>query len=132
MNLYSPMTTVFISPMTAVFIIKFGPDRRKTVGVVFCNFQRHISSVLTKIHSIIKFLNFGRSPKQLQTEFPRNQHTYNKVWLKWNENCAPNDPKPNTRNHASKVPFLVHCSTPSPKFSSVSLYNQLFSRYCTV
>ena len=26
------------SPMTAVFVIKFGPNRMKTVGVVFCNF----------------------------------------------------------------------------------------------
>ncbi len=30
-----------------------------------------------------------------------------------------------------KYPRPVHCSTPSPKFSSVSLYDQPFSRYCT-
>ncbi len=30
-----------------------------------------------------------------------------------------------------KYPTYVHCSTPSPKFSSVSLYDQPFSRYCT-
>ena len=30
------------SPMTAVFILKFGLDRMKNVrGVAFCNFQRH-------------------------------------------------------------------------------------------
>ena len=30
-----------------------------------------------------------------------------------------------------RSPIYVHCSTPCPKFSSASLYNQLFSRYCT-
>ena len=30
-----------------------------------------------------------------------------------------------------KYPTYVYCRTPSPKFSSVSLYNPLFSRYCT-
>ncbi len=43
-------------------------------------------SVLTKFQSGIIFLNFGRSPKQLQPEFPHDQHTYNKIWLKFNEN----------------------------------------------
>ena len=75
--------------------------------------------------------------KQLQSEFSRDQHTCNKIWLKLIENCgcssllkiltseilqiAPNDPKPNSRNQASKVPYLyhrlyVHSSTPSPNF----------------
>ncbi len=31
-------------------------------------------------------LNFGRSPKQLQPEIPHDQHTYNEIWLKLNEN----------------------------------------------
>ncbi len=30
-----------------------------------------------------------------------------------------------------KYPTYVYCSTPSPKFSSNWLYDQLFSRYCT-
>ncbi len=32
----------FIFPMNAVFIIKFGPERMKCVGVAFCNFQAHM------------------------------------------------------------------------------------------
>ncbi len=51
--------------MTTVFIIKFDPDRIKTVGeVAFCNFQPHmVLSKEKKIQSAIKFFNFGRSPK---------------------------------------------------------------------
>ena len=37
------ISIILYSPMTAVFIIKFGPDRMKTVGgVAFCNFQPHM------------------------------------------------------------------------------------------
>ena len=74
--------------------------------------------------SAITFLNFGRShrQKQLQPEFPRDQHTYNKICVQLNENrgsssllkiltleilqSAPNDLMPNSRNLTSKVPYL--------------------------
>ena len=79
--------------------------------------------------------------KHLQPEFSWDQHAYNKIWFKLIENwgsssllkiltseilqSAPNDPKPNSRNQASKVPYMgtvvprvinfrPFCSTISP------------------
>ena len=75
--------------------------------------------------------------------------TLYEVWLKYDENCwmsslskmiesenlqsAPNDPSPYQPQGTGhqKYPTYVHCSIPSPKVSSVSLYDQPFSRYST-
>ncbi len=76
--------------MTALFIIKYGSDRIKTVGgVAFWKFRpiwyalcykKICSYVKKKYQSAIKFLIFGRSPKKPLSIFPNDQHTYNKVW----------------------------------------------------
>ncbi len=100
-------------------------------------------SVLTKISKCHQIL--ADRQKQLQPEFPPDQHTYNKLWLKLNENygsssllkilkfCKVHRMTPNQTQgiRHQKYPTYVHCSTPSPKFSFVSLYDQPFSRYCT-
>ncbi len=72
------------SPMIAVFIIKFGPDRMKTVA--FCNFQPHmvVLKKFSKCHSF--FFILADCQKQLQTEFSHDQHNYNKICQKLNEN----------------------------------------------
>ncbi len=44
---------------------------------------------------------------------------------------SPNNPKPNSVNQALNYPTYVHYGTQIPKFSSVSLYDQPFSRYFT-
>ncbi len=110
--------------MSAVFIIKFGPDQTKNCRRSnILKFPAPYGSVLTKIskcHNLLYIL--ADRQKQLQPELPRDQHTYNKIWLKLNENwesssllriltseilqSALNVPKPNSRNRTSKVNYL--------------------------
>ena len=60
--------------MAALFIIKFGSDRIKTVvGTVFWNFQIiMVLYMLTQFQSAIKFLIFGKSLKHYNFLFPHD------------------------------------------------------------
>ena len=55
--------------MTAIFLIKFGPDGMKSVGgVAFCNFQAPYGSVLTKnskCHKVFKFWHIAKNTYSL-------------------------------------------------------------------
>ncbi len=44
---------------------------------------------------------------------------------------VPNDPKMTLNTARSKIPHIWVPRSPSPKFQSLSLYNQPLSRYCT-
>ncbi len=88
------------------------------------------------IHKKLNIFQEFDHQKQLQPEFPCGQHAYNKICLKLIANLgsssllkiltseilqsALNDPKPNSRNQASKVPYT--CALQYPE-------SQIFVRF---
>ncbi len=121
--------------MTALSIIKFGSDRINTVGGVAFDFSSRIWSCVNK--------NFKYSiAKKSQPIFPHNQHSYSEVCLKSDENWAsrllrivtleilqstPNDPKPNSRNRASKS--TLHMCTVVPRVPNFCSFCSMISRF---
>ncbi len=74
--------------MTVLFIIKFGSDRIKTVGVAFWNPQPcMVLYVLTKFQSALKYLIFWLIAKTFYTFSPHDYLIYRKVWLRLDKNC---------------------------------------------
>ena len=119
-------------------IIKVGWDQMKTVGGVGIS-----SSICSCVNKNFKVPNFFLFLKGIAYISPWLTYLY-WVWLKLNENCGrsllkiltseilqspPNHSNLNSKNQTGKVPYI--CTSSCPKFSSVSLYDQPFSRYCT-
>ncbi len=136
------------STVVANVLIKFGWHQMKTVGGAFWNFQPRVVLCWEKFQSVIKFLIFGRLPKKVIAYIsPRLWYfvwSYDQNVMKtveavvfrksWNQKlCKVHRMTPNQTQGIGhqKYSTYMHCSTPSPKFSSVSLYDQPFLRYST-
>ena len=105
--------------MVSNVVIKFGWTPMKIVGeVAFWKIPAAYGPVLRKIANSIIFAIFGRSPKKWQPvrlwylvwnldELDKNWERSRVLKIVKLEilQSAPNDPKPNSRNWTSKVPY---------------------------
>ncbi len=131
--------------MVANVLIKFGWHQMENVGgEAFWNFQPHIyGPVLRKIsncHRIFKFWQIAKTViAYIRPWLWYFMWSLAEIWWKllkeWCfenhiENFAKCTQWPQTKLKESGIKntfhIYVHCSTPSPKFSSISLYGQLF------
>ncbi len=112
----------FMVPYDCLMYHKVWLRSDKNCRSTVLKFPAPYGPVLTKFFKVPYNLQFWEITKKPQPIFPHDQYTNNKVCLKSDENwersrvlklvkleilqSVPNDPKPNSRNWASKVTYI--------------------------